>query len=250
MEKKYISYSHLNFIDIGEELFKLAITLSYAERTGRTFVLSKDSYMNIIDLFIKLPYESLDTDNFEIKNDFNYHIDYNDKAFLINFDNYKYHQISAKTRVLLSLLITGNSNYTNFVYARINDFMNYFKDYSLSNYVCMNIKKDTYVSNYYEKAYYRHFNDKKLIIRADDIEWARDNIKFIDKSKIIFMEATHENKLTDFILLSLFQNYIIDYDYYSWWIAYINIPSTNITKKVVVPNNYYDFYLPEWIKQS
>jgi len=250
MEKKYISYSHQNFIDIGDELFKLAITLSYAERTGRTFVLSKDSYMNIIDLFIKLSYECLETDYFEIKNDFNYHIDYNDKAFLINFQDYKFHQISAKTRVLLSLLITGNSNYTNFVYARINDFMNYFKDYSLSNYVCMNIKKDTYVSNYYEKAYYRHFNNKKLIIRVDDLDWAKDNVKFIDKSNIIFMEATHENKFTDFILLSLFQNYIIDYDYYSWWIAYINIPSTNITKKVIVPNNNYDFYLPEWIKQS
>ena len=54
--------------------------------------------------------------------------------------------------------------------------MNYFKDYSLSNYVCMNIKKDTYVSNYYEKAYYRHFNNKKLIIRVDDLDWAKDNI--------------------------------------------------------------------------
>jgi len=252
MEKRYVSYKHQNFIDIGDELFKLAIALSYAEKTQRTFVLDKDDYMNIVDLFTKLSYEKLSIDDFTTKKGFNYHINYDDKKLLIEYEDYKfnYHQISAKTRVLLSLLITGNSNYTNFVYARINDFMTYFKDYSLSNYVCMNIKKDTYVSNYYEKAYYRHFNDKKLIIRVDDLDWARDNIKFIDKSKMIFIEANYENKFTDFILLSLFQNYIIDYDYYSWWIAYISIPGSDITKKVIVPNNYYDFYLPEWIKQS
>lgn len=250
MEKRYVSYKHKNFIDIGDELFKLAIALSYGEKTTRTLVLENEDYMNIVDLFTKISYETLKIDDFTSKEKFNYHIDYNDNKLLIDFSDYKYNQISVKTRVLLSLFITGNPNYTNFVYARINDFMNYFKDYNLSNYVCLNIKKDTYVSNYYEKAYYRHFNDKKMIIRVDDLDWARDNIKFVDKSKIIFIEANYENKFTDFILLSLFQNYIIDYNYYSWWIAYITIPSSDITKKVIVPNNYYDFYLPEWIKQS
>lgn len=250
MEKKYISYKHDRFEDIGLELFKLATTLSYADKTNRTFILNNDDYMNIIDLFIKISYDN-SKEIFEIKDDFNYYIDYYDKKISIDFTNYRFNhfQISSKIKVLLSLLITGNSNYTNFVYSRINDFMNYFKDYSLSNYVCMNIKRDTYVSYYYEKAYYRNFNNKKLIIRADDLDWARTNINFIDKSKIIFIEANHENKFTDFILLSLFQNYIIDYDYYSWWIAYISNPNSE-NKKVIVPNNNHDFYLPEWIRQS
>ena len=29
--------------------------------------------------------------------------------------------------------------------------MNHFHDYKLENYVCMNVKKDTYINNYYEK---------------------------------------------------------------------------------------------------
>ena len=102
MEKRYVSYKHQNFIDIGDELFKLAITLSYAEKSGRTFVLDKDDYMNIVDLFTKLSYEKLSIDDFTTKNGFNYHINYDDKKLLIDYEDYKfnYHQISAKTRVL------------------------------------------------------------------------------------------------------------------------------------------------------
>lgn len=230
---------HNKFIDIGDELFKLAITLSYAEKTGRVLAFDNEDSMNIIDLFTNITYEKLNTIE-----------DSDCDKLIINFDNnsYTYDKITIKTRVLLSLLITGNSNYINFIYMRINDFMNYFKDYEISNYVCLNIKKDTYVSNYYYKAYYKHFNNKKLIIRVDDLEWADKNVNFIDKSMILFIEERFDNRFTDFILLSHFHNYIIDYNYYSWWIAYIII--TNIEKKVIVPNDNNNFYLPEWIKQS
>ena len=86
-----------------------------------------------------------------------------------------------------------------------------------------------------------------MIIRVDDIEWAKQTINFIDNSLIYFIDASiTANKYIDFIFLAFFYNYIIDYNYYSWWIAYLS----QIEKKVIVPNNNYDFYLSEWIKQS
>lgn len=251
MTKRYLSYNHENFDDLGMELFKLGLSLSYAERTNRYLVLNNDKYTNIIDIFIKYNYENLNLE-FEKKSNFNFNIDYNENNLLIDFNDFKDlsylnpNLISVRTRTLLSLLITNNSNYLNFIYNKINDIMNHFHDYKLENYVCMNIKKETYINNYYEKAYYRHFNNKKLIVRTDDIEWAQENINFIDKSLILFIESCHNNRFTDFMFMSFFKNYIIDNDNFSWWIAYLS----NNEKKVITPNNNYNYYLKDWIKQS
>ncbi len=251
MTKRYLSYNHENFDDLGMELFKLGLSLSYAERTNRYLVLNNDKYTNIIDIFIKYNYENLNLE-FEKKSNFNFNIDYNENNLLIDFNDFKDlsylnpNLISVRTRTLLSLLITNNSNYLNFIYNKINDIMNHFHDYKLENYVCLNIKKDTYINNYYEKAYYRHFNNKKLIVRTDDIEWAQENINFIDKSLILFIESCYNNRFTDFMFMSFFKNYIIDNDNFSWWIAYLS----NNEKKVITPNNNYNYYLKDWIKQS
>ncbi len=250
MTKRYLSYNHENFDDLGMELFKLGLSLSYAERTNRYLVLNNDKYTNIIDIFIKYNYENLNLE-FEKKSNFNFNIDYNENNLLIDFNDFKDlsylnpNLISVRTRTLLSLLITNNSNYLNFIYNKINDIMNHFHDYKLENYVCLNIKKDTYINNYYEKAYYRHFNNKKLIVRTDDIEWAQENINFIDKSLILFIESCYNNRFTDFMFMSFFKNYIIDNDNFSWWIAYLS----NNEKKVITPNNNYNYYLKDWIKQ-
>lgn len=250
-EYRYLSYNHDNFDDIGLELFKLTLSMTYADKTNRILVLNNEKYTNIIDSFVKCRYENLKLEFVEQPN-FNFNIDYNDKNLFINFNNFKHFLsfitpdlISNKNRYLISLLITNNSNYINCVYDKINKFMFHFGDYKLANYVCMNIKKETYNNDYYEKAYYRHFNNKKLIVRTDDIEWAKINVNFIDKSLIMFIDANENNNFTDFILLSFFNNYIIEYDNFSWWIAYMS----NIEKKVIVPFNN-NLFFPYWIKES
>lgn len=253
-EYRYLSYNHDNFDDIGLELFKLTLSMTYADKTNRILVLNNEKYTNIIDNFVKCKYENLKLEFVEQPN-FNFNIDYNDTNLFINFNNFNNFKdflsfitpdlISNKNRYLISLLITNNSNYINNIYDKINKFMINFSDYKLANYVCMNIKKETYDNDYYERAYYRHFNNKKLIVRTDDIEWAKINVNFIDKSLIIFIDANENNLFTDFILLSFFNNYIIEYDNFSWWIAYMS----NIEKKVIVPFNN-NLCLSDWIKES
>jgi len=253
--EKYLSFNHDNFEDIGSELFKLALSITYAEKTNRILVLFNEEYMNILNIFIKCNYKYDNNLKFSKKDKFNFDFDYNDDNLFIDFNelnynnNYNnYNLISSKVRVLLSLLITNNLNFINYIYNCINEIMNYFKDYKLENYVCMNIEKNNYNNNYYEKAYYRHFNNKKIIIRTDDIKWAEDNINFVDKSLIKLIESKNKDifgNFKDFIYLCYFNNYIIDNNNYSWWIAYIS----NMDKKVIVPNDNYNIYLTEWIKQ-
>lgn len=251
MNKKLLSFNHDNFDDIGLELFKLSISMTYAHKTNRILALNNENYLNIYDVFIKSNYIKADLDytnylRIKINDDCN---ESTDNLFIdfTNFDNFKYNLISPNIRIYLSLLITNNIKYINIIYNKLNNIMNYFSDYDIHNFVCCNITKNTYNNNFYEKAYYRHYNNKKLIIRVDDIEWAKQTINFIDNSLIYFIDASiTANKYIDFIFLAFFYNYIIDYNYYSWWIAYLS----QIEKKVIVPNNNYDFYLSEWIKQS
>lgn len=251
MNKKLLSFNHDNFDDIGLELFKLSISMTYAQKTNRTLALNNDKYLDIYDIFIKSNYIKTELNlanhlRIEINDDCN---ESSDNLFIdfTNFDKFKYKLISSNIRTYLTLLITNNTKFINVIYNKINEIMNYFSDYDIQNFVCCNINKKTYNNNFYEKAYYRHFNNKKLIIRVDDIEWAKKSIHFIDNSFIYFIDASiTENKYCDFIVLASFYNYIIDYNYYSWWIAYLS----QIDKKVIVPNNNYDFYLLEWIKQS
>lgn len=251
MANRYLSFNHDSFDDIGLELFKLAISMTYANKTNRILALNNENYLNIYDVFIKSNYSKIDLNytnylRIRINDDYNESID-NLYIDFTNFNNFSYKLISSNIRSYLTLLITNNSKYINIIYNKINEIMNYFSDYNIHNFVCCNITKKTYNSNFYEKAYYRHYNNKKLIIRVDDIEWGKKSIDFIDNSFIYFIDASiTANKYSDFIILTNFYNYIIDYDYYSWWIAYL----TQIEKKVIVPNNNYDFYLSNWIKQS
>jgi hypothetical protein len=255
-KEKYISFNHNDFNDIGSELFKLALIMTYAQKTNRVLVLFNEEYMNFINIFIKCIYKYDNEIKFNKKENFNFNIDYDDDNLFVDFNdidkqtNYNHNLISQKVRVLLSLLITNNSNFINLTYNRINEIMYYFKEYKLDNYVCIDIKKNTYDKDYYERAYYRHFNNKKLIVRTDDIEWAEKNINFIDKSLIKFVENSSnkdsQQNFKDFIYLCHFNNYIIQNDYFSWWIAYLS----NMEKKVIVPNkNNQNFFLLEWINQ-
>lgn len=251
MNNNLLSFNHENFDDIGLELFKLSISMTYAYKTNRILALNNENYLDIYDTLIKSNYIKADLNftnylRIKINDDCN---ETSDNLFIdfTNFNKFKYKLISSNVRSYLTLLITNNNNYVNIIYNKINEIMNYFSDYDIHNFVCCNITKNTYNNNFYEKAYYRHYYNKKLIIRVDDIEWAKQSINFIDNSLIYFIDASiTANKYNDFVLLAYFYNYIIDYNYFSWWIAYLS----QIEKKVIVPNNNYDFYLPEWIKQS
>lgn len=253
MTEKFITFisNDINFDDIGNELFKLAISLTFALTKKRQLAFIEGSYTNIINIFIKyFKYKSLTFEDFE-KLHFkeyslnNYSFDDNLIMIFDNDNNYSHKYISDEVRNLLSVLIIHNNIYKTFIHNKMINIMNYFGDYNLDNYVCMNIKKDIYIPYYYEKAYYTHFINHKAIILTDDIDWLQTNMNFIQKSNVIFLANVPEHRFTNFVLLSSFNNMIIDKNNYSWWIAFLGKKD----KKIIIPERN-DYYLNEWTNIS
>jgi len=253
MTEKYITYisNDIHFNDIGTELFKLAISLSLAFNLKKQFALINNSYTDIINTFIKfLKFKIITQDDFNslnfkeyIINNFN-----NNDNILITFndnENFSYKFISQEVRNILSILIVQNHIFSTNIHNKLNYIMNYFNEYNINNFVAINIKKNIFVPFYYEKSYYKHFFNKKLIVFCDDIEWIQLNLNFISKNNLIFFEINNDNKFFNFILLSHFTNLIIDKNNYSWWAAFLG----NKNKTVITPNNNYDYYPDFWIKQ-
>lgn len=257
MNDNYVFYinnsSDYAFCNIGTELFKLAIGMTYSNNNKRTFAITDINYLKIIHSFINLKFELLDLS--KIKNNYscisltinNYkEIDNSNNNCIINMD-FSFKMIDDNIRELLSLAIIGNPKYTTIIYTKINDIMNHFKDYELNNYVFINHNKLTYNKNYYEKAYYNHFSHCKMIILTDDINITIKNLDFININKCYFILNDFNYRFINFVLFSYFNNVILDKDNYTGlWSAYIG----NLNKKVIVPldiNNC--FYLSNWLKQ-
>jgi len=254
MTDKYITYhsNDVNFDDIGTELFKLAVSLSFSVNSKRKLAFIEGYYTNIINIFIKsINYKSLtkeDYQNLDFKDyKYNNYTENDNLNFIFNDEtNFNYKFINPEVRNLLTILIINNSICSKLVHNKINNIMNYFGDYEIDNYVCVNIKKDLFIPFYYEKAYHHFFPDKKVIILTDDIEWTQMNFNFVSKYNVIYIDNNKDNRFINFVLLSLFNNMIIDKNNFSWWCAFLG----NKNKKVVVPNNNHHFYLDNWIRQS
>jgi len=250
MTEKFITFisNDLNFDNIGNELFKLAISLTFALNQKRQLAFIEGGYTNIINIFIKyFKYKSLSLDDFEKLNFKEYYLNNyspDDNLIMIFDDDYNYYHkyINQGVRNLLSILIINNSIYKTFIQTKLTNIMNYFGDYNLDNYVCMNIKKDIFIPYYYEKAYYKYFNNYKAIVLTDDIDWIQTNMIFIPKSNVIFLSNVPEHRFTNFVLLSHINNMIIDKNNYSFWMAYLGKKD----KKIIIPERN-DFYLNDWI---
>jgi len=209
---RYITYNHNNFEDIGFELYKLCITLSIAINTNRKLVFFNDEYMSIIDKFIKYKYNSITIKEF---NEINFtYINYenriydSDNIYLIFKDNEikEIEDINDNVRDLMSLLFSSNDLYNKFVYNKINEWMNYFNDFDINNYVCIYLRKDKYDISNYKKTYDKYFDGKKLIIFTDNI------YDFDMDIKKIVIHINNNNKYSNFILMTMIPNMIIRND--------------------------------------
>lgn len=230
MTDKYVFFinntNDNSFSNIGVELFKIAISLSYSYNNKKRFVISNTIYLNILEAFINLKFELLDInkikDNYTIINLDNNEIDYDDNNNCIIKIDYSFKSINEEVIDLLSTAILSNPRYLQQIYTKINDIMIFFNDYDINNYVCININKTNYNKSNYEKAYYNNFSDSKLLILTDDINWTIKNVNFTNINNIYIIENSFNYRFLNFILLSHFNKMIIEKDNYtSLWFSYI-----------------------------
>jgi len=259
MNNNYVFYINNNsdyaFNDIGIELFKLAIGMTYSINNKKIFAITDMNYIKIIQLFININFNLLDLS----KLNSNYTCialntnNYKDKDQVDNISNciikidFAFDMISDDIRELLSMGILGNPKYSITIHTKINEIMNFFRDYEINNYVCIYINKNTFNKNYYEKSYYNHFSDCKMIILTDDINWTIKHLDFINVNKCFFINNDFNSRFINFALFGCFNKFILDKDNYSGlWCGFIG----NRNKKVVVPSDINNsFFLSNWLKQ-
>ena len=107
---------------------------------------------------------------------------------------------------------------------------------------------------YYEKAIaeiQKKYPNIKLFIFSDDIEWARENLKF--NHPMVFVSRPALNAVEELLLMSLCKHQIIANSTFSWWGAWLN---QNSEKIVVTPSVWLvaaniktdDLLPPNWIR--
>jgi len=256
MDNNYVFYINNNidyyFNDIGHELFKLAISLSYSNNNNKKFIISDNNYLKILEVFLNLSFNYIDINNINYNSlilsntNENNNKNNSENECIIKMD-FSFKNINNEIRDLLSYCLLSNPRYTTIIYNKINDIMNFFKDYDINNYVCIFINKNNYNKYYYERAYYNYFSNCKLIILTDDINWSIKNITFIKIENIYFIINDYSLRFINFILFIHFNKIIVDINnYYTLFIAFLG----NKNKKVIIPNEISNnYYLDNWFKQ-
>jgi len=122
-----------------------------------------------------------------------------------------------------------------------------------SDSVSIHIRRGDYVKNdlwhktfgvcpidYYKKAINKILEQIKspvFFIFSDDIEWAKQNLNFIDFPTYFMSNNDPEfNSHNDLALMSLCKHNIIANSTFSWWAAYLN---ENPHKVVIAPNRWF-----------
>ena len=87
--------------------------------------------------------------------------------------------------------------------------------------------------NYYQRGLQEiknKYSNIKLYFFSDDIEWARENLKF--SSPMVFVSRPTLNSVEELLLMSLCKHQVIANSTFSWWAAWLN---QNGQKIVVAP---------------
>lgn len=256
MSDKYVFFINntidYNFNDIGVELFKLGIGITYASKTKKKFGITDISYLKILETFINNTFNIIDI--YSLKENYKcISVNLNDKIEENNDNNcivkldFSFKLINEDVRDFFTTTIIRNPRYSNSIYNKINEIMNFFNEFDINNYVFIIINKNNYNKNYYEKSYYNYFSNCKLLILTDDINWAIKNIDFININKCYFIHNDFNNRFINFVLISSFNKMIIEKDhYYSLWCAYLG----NKNKIIIIPHNTNEnYYIDNWYKQ-
>ena len=95
------------------------------------------------------------------------------------------------------------------------------------------------IISYYKRAIdiiQSKINNPYFFIFSDDLNWARENFRFL--SKCFFVDINHsENSYKDMFLMSHCNHNIIANSSFSWWGAWLN---NNLNKIVIAPSKWFN----------
>jgi hypothetical protein len=226
---------------LGNHLFKLAATISYAKKYNKIpiFVnMHNNCYINGTMLMLEKSYTEFFSNKLnlislnELQNIRFINIGENDARTYVEFPNindrnvfidgylqsYKY--ISDDTRNEMNDLINSNSNYVNIAKSLFNIIKDHFKDYDEDNYLFTHLRRGDVANNntalvdfdYLNNAYnkmktIKNKSEMNVIVFSDDINWCYENVKCFPN--VYFMDNV-SNQYIELILMSMINNVIIN----------------------------------------
>ena len=236
---------------LGNQLFQIAVTLDYADKYNKTPIFKNVDFLYNPCNHERRTYWStlfddkltvIDKDKFdlikftylrEFKDNIYKELEYIEGNVMIigYFQSYKY--ISEKTRIKIIELIYSKDDYMYETYKIYNEIIDYFKISNDDDMVSMHVRRGDYLLNnthhytldvdYYEKAYNISCDLSKkkrnVVVFSDDIKWCKEN--FSNKFENIYFVDIN-NTCIEFILLSFFQNNIIENSTFSLFASYIS----------------------------
>jgi hypothetical protein len=217
------------FLDIK---IKIASRWHILMRTGLIFRGTKfgnlwEKIINKLDLIKKNHY--IERDYFKYKN-----IEKNKNLYL---DGY-FQNIEYINNVEIKIKYENNL---------INEIQKKIEDCKENNSIAIHVRRGDYLNlqtlfcvmdiEYYKKSIKiieANIKNPYYFILTDDIEWARENLAYINNA-ILISELT-KDAFEDFYLMTLCSNFIIPNSTFSWWAAELN---SNNKKIVIVPKKWY-----------
>lgn len=224
---------------LGNQLFRVATVLGYAYENSATPVFPEIRTGSLVRKYKDIFYTNLKAGR--IGNLHN--VSYNepryefDKVKPVNgslkikgyFQSYKYFQ-KYNEKILKDLNIEH-------LKSKIRDKYGDFSDY-----VSIHVRRGDYLGKsdyhhnlkleYYKKAISNFPTDQKYLIFSDDLEWCKNNFKFLKNVEF----STTQEDWEDMILMSSCRDNIIANSSFSWWGAWLN---DNEGKKVIAPKKWF-----------
>ena len=241
---------------LGNQLFCIANTLSYAKDTGKIPFFPQIQSDEQIRKYKNLFYSNL---NFGVETEI-YHNSYKEKSFKFNkIPNFEgnlridgYYQsenyfIHNRNHIIESLNIDNLKR----------KLKNKYSNFNFENLSSIHIRRGDYLKlqdyhflldlEYYKKAISYLGQNNKYLIFSDDIEWCKKNLTFINNPLYMANEDWE-----DLLIMSMCKNNIIANSTFSWWSAWLN---ENKDKEIIAPVKWFadsnpletgDLYPDDW----
>lgn len=233
---------------IGKQLFQIAAVINYSKKYHKTPFFHHNVTSLVtdkVDLFSKDMLSNIKFSNLnEKEGDDLLHEMCNNVT--LNGDFQKVQYIDQDVFIYMQDIIYNNEEYMYKAYNEYNKIKAFFNTDDDDDLIAIHVRaRNNYINKeYFEKAFATAIKNKKTVfpvVFSTNNYLCQNNLTFLEKAYYV----NTGNTCIDFILMSFFQNNILDDSFFGWWATFI---SNYNSKFVIAPINWKsNLYQNKWI---
>lgn len=207
----YVTHSHVESDRLGNQLFRLAATLSYSITHNKILTLKDWKYKSYFDLSFNCNYDG-DFENKYHEKRFEYDsIPYFDGNVSLSgyYQSEKYF-VENSTEIINCFHSKTDIKKSCAIHVRRGDYLNHPNIFELCD------------MNYYSKAIEKVnllWGINRFVVYSDDTEWSFNNIRNVSGVEISYSQ--NQNYITDFVDMQNHYCNIVSNSTFSWWAAWL-----------------------------